>query len=598
MKAHPSRGVLAAATLALSASVAVAQSSSVATFDVERLLLNPAGRDGLLVGGGDVLDFQAVRLGLMGHYQHDSLVVFDERNVRAGTLLGSRVMGHLYGAYGVHRFVELGLQLPIVFWQGGTQNLAALGINEPRASAVGSPWIHVRSGLFRERDGSPMDLSLELAIGIPVGDPAAFSSDNEASVIPRFGLARTVGDAVRLAFEMGGWFRPSRSLASAQDVGNSAVASTMQFGFGASTLGPKVRFEGSLRLTVPVDGQAPAGELLAGVRVPVGPVELHLLGGPGFGRVPGTPAFRVLGGFAFGSVPPAEVKPVEVPKCVAGQPHEPAECPELDLDGDGIVNKVDACVTVAGVASAKGCPDADGDGLTDAEDRCPKAAGPAAQAGCPDTDGDGVHDGLDGCVTEAGPVSNNGCPLPDADGDGVPDAVDLCPAEKGVPEKQGCPPDRDGDGVIDARDSCIDVPGTKENDGCPKRTLVKIEADRLVIREKVFFDTNKATIQKRSFKLLDSVAEVLLSHPEVAKVYVDGHTDSRGKADANRKLSQDRADSVKAYLMQRKVASERLEPRGFGPDKPIADNKTAAGREQNRRVEFVIETGTTVREVK
>jgi outer membrane protein OmpA-like peptidoglycan-associated protein len=200
----------------------------------------------------------------------------------------------------------------------------------------------------------------------------------------------------------------------------------------------------------------------------------------------------------------------------------------------------------------------------DAEDQCPTEPGPANRQGCPfrDQDTDGVEDSHDKCPAEAGLLELKGCPAKDTDGDGVADHLDNCPAEKGVPENQGCPK--------------------------KKTQLVVITRDRLVIKDKVYFATGKSKILPRSFPLLNQVADVINGHPEIARVVVEGHTDSVGKPETNRKLSQDRANSVMTYLVGRKVDAARLSARGYGPDKPAAPNDTAAGREQNRRVEFTL----------
>jgi outer membrane protein OmpA-like peptidoglycan-associated protein len=104
----------------------------------------------------------------------------------------------------------------------------------------------------------------------------------------------------------------------------------------------------------------------------------------------------------------------------------------------------------------------------------------------------------------------------------------------------------------------------------------------------VFFDTGKATIQARSFGLLDDVAAAFAQNPDILKVEVAGHTDSQGADAANLTLSQKRADAVVAYLINKGIGPERLSPVGFGEGKPIASNETADGRAENRRVEFTI----------
>lgn len=183
------------------------------------------------------------------------------------------------------------------------------------------------------------------------------------------------------------------------------------------------------------------------------------------------------------------------------------------------------------------------------------------------------------------------CPLLDDDGDGIVNRDDRCPLEKGPAASFGCPPppDRDGDGIADADDLCPDVPGIASEKGCPAPpALAKIAAGRIDLDGKVFFDTGKATIQERSYRLLDDVAALLVANPHVSPVLIAGHTDNRGPAALNRKLSGARAEAVKAYLTQRNVDASRLQAKGFGPDKPAQSNKTASGREANRRVEFLI----------
>jgi outer membrane protein OmpA-like peptidoglycan-associated protein len=117
---------------------------------------------------------------------------------------------------------------------------------------------------------------------------------------------------------------------------------------------------------------------------------------------------------------------------------------------------------------------------------------------------------------------------------------------------------------------------------------VAVTKERIELQEKVFFDTGKATIKPESHALLDEVAATLKSHDEVKKVRIEGHTDSTGSAALNEKLSQQRAEAVRDYLVEKGIDAGRLEAQGFGPKRPIASNKTAAGREDNRRVELRI----------
>jgi outer membrane protein OmpA-like peptidoglycan-associated protein len=181
----------------------------------------------------------------------------------------------------------------------------------------------------------------------------------------------------------------------------------------------------------------------------------------------------------------------------------------------------------------------------------------------------------------------------DNDKDGILDAADKCPNEPedfdGFEDEDGCPdPDNDQDGVPDGTDKCPNEPGPASNDGCPpKFEFITVTQEKIELKQAIFFQTAKAVIMAKSFGLLDEVAVVLRSRPSM-QVRIEGHTDSRGGHAYNVRLSQARADSVKAYLVGKGIGSDRLEAKGYGPDQPIDNNKTAAGRERNRRVEFMI----------
>ena len=254
-----------------------------------------------------------------------------------------------------------------------------------------------------------------------------------------------------------------------------------------------------------------------------------------------------------------------------------------DTDKDGIPDKDDACPDVAGPKEFNGCPDTDGDGIPDKDDACPDVAGLKEFNGCPDTDGDGIADKDDACPEVAGLKEFNGCP--DTDGDGVPDKDDKCPDVAGPAENGGCPwPDTDGDGVLDKDDLCPNEPGPESNKGCPEPN--DDEQKRLNQYAKtILFDTGKASIKFESAEILSQIINVLKKYPN-SRFRIEGHTDSTGKRQKNIELSQNRADAVKIYLIQGGIASDRLESVGYGPDKPIASNKTRKGRALNRRVEI------------
>lgn len=158
--------------------------------------------------------------------------------------------------------------------------------------------------------------------------------------------------------------------------------------------------------------------------------------------------------------------------------------------------------------------------------------------------------------------------------------------------------DSDGDGIPDVLDACPDDPetfnGVDDEDGCPDEdeSSVRLVGDRIEILERVHFDTARATIKAQSHSVLNQVAAVVKSNPDIVMLRILGHTDSRGDEDKNLELSQQRAVSVKEYLIKRGIEARRLSARGYGESHPIADNETEQGRSDNRRVEFhIIERG-------
>jgi outer membrane protein OmpA-like peptidoglycan-associated protein len=248
-----------------------------------------------------------------------------------------------------------------------------------------------------------------------------------------------------------------------------------------------------------------------------------------------------------------------------------------------------ACVNVAGVRTRD-----------PATNGCPPAPPP-------DRDRDGIIDNDDACPDVMGVRTNdpktNGCP-PDRDGDGVLDQDDACPGIPGLktadPKTNGCPDsDRDKDGIPNDVDACPDQAGPKSNDekttGCPR---VFIKNGLIRILEQPKFDFNKATIKPDSDSLLTEVAKVMTDHPEIKRVRVEGHTDNKGAAAYNEKLSQQRADSVIKWLIGHGVAADRLVAKGMGLTTPLVPNDTETNRALNRRVEFHIEDQTeTVKEM-
>jgi OOP family OmpA-OmpF porin len=247
--------------------------------------------------------------------------------------------------------------------------------------------------------------------------------------------------------------------------------------------------------------------------------------------------------------------------------------------------------------------DRDGDGLLDSDDRCPDKPEDLDSVedgdGCPedqDTDGDQRADSVDLCVAAPEDLDSyfddDGCPEEDNDLDGRLDAADQCPNEAedpdGFQDEDGCPDsDNDGDSLKDVEDSCPNETGLADTHGCPKVYKdVRVTDSAVVITQQVNFATNKAVISASSFGLLDTVAAALNDFPNI-RVEVQGHTDDKGPDKKNMKLSQQRAEAVREYLIGKGIEPFRMTAQGYGETRPIDTNRSTMGRAANRRVEFV-----------
>jgi outer membrane protein OmpA-like peptidoglycan-associated protein len=308
-----------------------------------------------------------------------------------------------------------------------------------------------------------------------------------------------------------------------------------------------------------------------------------------------------------------------------------------DSDGDGVPDKEDRCPWIAGGVLARGCPDQDNDGVEDGEDLCPEIPGPLLLNGCPDADGDGIPDVADNCPTEYGFEETGGCPdddndcVPnaedkcpdiegliafggciDTDGDSIPDPEDACPREMGLAAYGGCPltdidcdgvldkddqcptlasetgfsgcPDMDEDGIADIDDKCPENKGSAESNGCPELSTAALQnLER--ISKNVKFRTGSSNLLARSRDQLEQVVDLLRQYTDYS-LSISGYTDNRGRASTNLRLSRERAKACYDYILEKGIDPDRLQYNGYGESKPIGDNNTSAGREQNRRVEF------------
>ena len=122
----------------------------------------------------------------------------------------------------------------------------------------------------------------------------------------------------------------------------------------------------------------------------------------------------------------------------------------------------------------------------------------------------------------------------------------------------------------------------------PKQPKVQVTAKEITIKDQIQFALDSAVILPQSFGILTEVADTVIRHPEIKHLEVQGHTDNSGTPEHNKSLSDERAEAVRAWLVQHGVAADRLVSKGYGQDNPLVPNVTAANRAKNRRVQFII----------
>jgi len=245
-----------------------------------------------------------------------------------------------------------------------------------------------------------------------------------------------------------------------------------------------------------------------------------------------------------------------------------------DSDGDSLSDyeEVNTYHTDPGKA------DTDADGVPDNEELARKTDPKNS-----DTDDDGLMDGDEVQKYNTDPLNN------DTDGDGLTDGVEI--KQVGTDPTQR---DSDGDGIMDGDDKCPTKPetlnGFDDNDGCPDSkplTEKPIKKGQKIVLGGVVFESGKATLKPESEAVLDQAYETLVSYPKMV-VEISGHTDNVGRRSFNKRLSEARAQAVKDYLVAKGIDASRMKIYGYGPDRPIATNRTEEGRAKNRRIEFKI----------
>lgn len=518
---------------------------------------------------GDILGIQTSNMinrwgwaaGLWATWNHRPLSVFTPGGTALQYVITNQFVGDLQASVNLFGFLDVGIDLPFGMALTGESGLTS-GSSGNLGTSLGDLRLGIK-GRILGGNGKGFGLAIGEDLSFPTATKAIFLGDDGITSTTVL-IADYSNTGWHAALNVG--FRAKKAVRmNGTEVGHELL-------IGAGGIFPIFCgvFEAIATVEARTAATKPFGskyndalDLMAGLQLHLGSIHVTAAGGAGALKGYGSPAVR-------GTVN------------VSYAPMIDKDCPK-DSDGDGIVDPKDTCPNEAGPRGTEGCPDKDNDGVADREDRCPDAAGASKLEGCPDRDNDGVPDDRDTCPDKGGSSKLEGCP--DKDNDGVPDHKDTCPDQGGPSNLEGCP-DADGDGVPDRLDKCPDKAGVSDQGGCAP--LVRLEAKKIEILERVEFEVNKADIREDAMALLNAVAQVMLQHPELKKLQVEGHTDNKSSAKHNLQLSQARANSVREFLLSKGVEPERVTAVGFGMTRPIADNATEEGRFKNRRVEFNI----------
>ena len=483
--------------------------------------------------------FFSVSFGM--NYAHRPLELVTGEGDLVADLVRYQLNMDLLLAIGFFDRLEVGLDLPVTLAQG-SDDLSIVGHEAGTTLAGGLGDIRIVPKL-RILTRGPATLAFAAPLSVPSGNDDRFLGDASVSFSPLiivsfesqyFDLSLNTGYRIRK--DQSVWFDDSQKWVTVDDEIFGSLG--LRIPFWKRKLHLLADISASSAVAEQDKEEVPV-EVLGGLRAYL-PFGLTATVGSGAGVTHGTgaPQFRVFWavGYHYPDIP-----------------EPPRYAPAVD-------------------------PDPDKDGILGAADKCPGDA----------EDKDGFQD-------------EDGCPDGDNDGDGIPDGKDKCPDKpedrNGFQDDDGCPDadrkDSDNDGIPDARDRCPDKPeiynGVADDDGCPDQSAgpVQIQHGKITVPP-VFFATNKDVILHLSFPVLQMVAVTLTSNSWVKKVRIEGHTDNRGDDKVNLELSQRRAESVMRFLIQNGVDASRLEAKGFGETRPVADNRAREGRARNRRVEFII----------
>jgi outer membrane protein OmpA-like peptidoglycan-associated protein len=364
MNTRPLMATLVSALL-LGTSAAAQSPAPLPGFQLERMEFNPSAEGSLVVGTGALRPAGELRVSLLAHHEHAPLT-FYRMDLGRFDVIKNRQTAHVLASFSVMDRLELGVQLPLVLRQA-SGDLSAPGISTPSSFGLSTPHLHARLGLLSEREGSPLDLALELGTGLPLGTGEALAGSGGFRFLPKLMVGRSLG-WFRAGVEASLLLQPSVVLSRNATQVRDELGNELRLGASVSTTNQGLRGEVAVRGALPLVRSPASVEVLAGARYPTSRGwEVFALGGMGFGSTPGTPQFRAIAGISFGGSV-KQPQPIRVADCAQDgtckapdvKPSAPIarHTPDVDMDRDGVTNAFDNCPRVPGPVANQGCPGA------------------------------------------------------------------------------------------------------------------------------------------------------------------------------------------------------------------------------------------------
>lgn len=551
---------LATAT-AVSAAMVVGHSAPVVAqgFDLQQFNPMPDLRQNFLgTSSADVAHHMNWSAFALFNYADDPLVLNDVNGDRVDALVSSQGTMHLMGSIALFNLLEVGIDLPLIMFQGAG-DVALSSVNAQDASfAVTDIRLVPKVQLINTRKHYTMPgfaLAALVDLHIPTGSSETLQG-GDFRIGPRVAADMVLGNGLRFGANLGYQYRSAVELEnlSINDTFGWALAAELPVGDVYAVTGEVF---GRLTPAGGVEREDSPTEFLVGGKGQFGPA--FVMAGAGMGLVNGygTPDWRGFLGVGFATPRPGYVEPA-TPECYAATVVQ--DCPEVlpSTCEDGVI-------TSYGAACVDGACE-----YTSTQVSCDEGMM------CGDADGEPVCVEIPECAADT--VSDDCTAIP----------ATTCEGSTLTTYGAAC---EDGNCIyVASATDCGEGMTCGEVDGAPAcvKALIIVDDASIDLSETVLFATGEATIEAVSLPMLDQVAQVMIANPQILKVRVEGHTDNRGNRATNLDLSKRRAAAVVTYLVEQGVPAERLSSEGYGQTKPIATNETDEGRAKNRRVVMTI----------